>query len=62
MCSSDLAVPSGDMLVSELGDAPYLTVYFDGDQSGVPMFIELGAYGSNPGRVYVLIGTNHTVG
>ena len=58
----DTAVPSGDMLVSELGDAPYLTVYFDGDQSGVPMFIELGAYGSNPGRVYVLIGTNHTVG
>lgn len=58
----DTAVPSGDMLVSELGDAPYLTVYFDGDQSGVPMFIELGAYGSNPGRVYVHIGTNHTVG
>ena len=58
----DTAVPSGDMLVSELGDAPYLTVYFDGDQSGVPMFIELGAYASNPGRVYVLIGTNHTVG
>lgn len=58
----DTAVPSGDMLVSELGDAPYLTVYFDGDQSGVPMFIELGAYASNPGRVYMHIGTNHTVG
>ena len=58
----DTAVPSGDMLVSELGDAPYLTVYFDGDQSGVPMFIELGAYGSNPGRVYVHIGTNHGIG
>ena len=58
----DTDVPSGGMLVSELGDAPYLTVYFDGDQSGVPMFIELGAYGSIPGRVYVDIGTNHTVG
>lgn len=58
----DTAVPSGDMLVSELGDAPYLTVYFDGDQSGVPMFIELGSYASNPGRVYMRIGTNHSVG
>ena len=58
----DTSVPSGDMLVSELGDAPYLTVYFDGDQNGVPMFIELGSYASNPGRVYMLIGTNHTVG
>ena len=58
----DTDVPSGDMLVSELGDAPYLTVYFDGDQSGVPMFIELGAYASTPGRVYIHIGTNHSVG
>ena len=58
----DTSVPSGDMLVSELGDAPYLTVYFDGDQNGVPMFIELGSYASNPGRVYMHIGTNHSVG
>ena len=55
-------VPSGDMLVSELGDEPYLTVYFDGDQSGVPMYIDLYGFIGDRGGVYVNLGTNHGIG
>ena len=55
-------VPSGDMLVSELGDEPYLTVYFDGDQSGVPMYIDLYGFIGDGGGVYVNLGTNHGIG
>ena len=58
----DTAVPSGDMLVSELGDEPYLTVYFDGDQSGVPMYIDLYGFIGDGGGVYVNLGTNHGIG
>lgn len=58
----DTSVPPGDMLVSELGDEPYLTVYFDGDQSGVPMYIDLYGFIGNGGGVYVNIGTNHGIG
>ena len=55
-------MPSGDMLVSELGDEPYLTVYFDGDQSGVPMYIDLYGFIGDGGGVYVNLGTNHGIG
>lgn len=58
----DTAVPPGDMLVSELGDEPYLTVYFDGDQSGVPMYIDLYGFIGDGGGVYVNLGTNHGIG
>ena len=58
----DTDVPSGDMLVSELGDEPYLTVYFDGDQSGVPMYIDLYGFIVDGGGVYVNLGTNHGIG
>lgn len=58
----DTDVPPGDMLVSELGDKPYLTVYFDGDQSGVPMYIDLYGFIGDRGGVYVNLGTNHGIG
>ena len=58
----DTDVPTGDMLVSELGDEPYLTVYFDGDQSGVPMYIDLYGFIGDGGGVYVNLGTNHGIG
>ena len=58
----DTVVPPGDMLVSELGDEPYLTVYFDGDQSGVPMYIDLYGFIGDGGGVYVNFGTNHGIG
>ena len=58
----DTDVPPGDMLVSELGDEPYLTVYFDGDQSGVPMYIDLYGFIGDGGGVYVNLGTNHGIG
>lgn len=58
----DTTVPSGDMLVSELEDEPYLTVYFDGDQSGVPMYIDLYGFIGDGGGVYVNLGTNHGIG
>lgn len=58
----DTDVPPGDMLVFELGDEPYLTVYFDGDQSGVPMYIDLYGFIGDGGGVYVNLGTNHGIG
>lgn len=55
----DTEPPAEDMLVSELGDKAYLTVFFEGDQSGVPMYVELASFTDG---VYVTIGTNHLVG
>lgn len=37
----------------------YVTVFFEGDQDGVPMYIQLDQY---PGHVAVNVGTNHGVG
>ena len=53
----------GDMLVRSLWRQPFVTVYFEGDQEGVPMYIELSAF-AYPGRssTGLLIGTNHGVG
>lgn len=54
---------SGDMLLTELPhsnrDNYYLTVFFDGDQRGAPMYIQLTQY---PDSVNMLIGTGHAVG
>ena len=40
-------------------DNYYLTVFFDGDQEGVPMYIELTCF---PGYVTLNVGTRHAVG
>ena len=37
----------------------YLTVFFDGDQEGAPMYVQLAQF---PGRVSMMVGTNHAVG
>ena len=37
----------------------YLTVFFEGDQEGVPMYVELMQF---PGHVALNVGTNHAVG
>lgn len=57
----DAEAPSGDTLLTELSkmDNYYLTVYFDGDQEGAPMYVQLVNF---PGRVCLLTGTNHAVG
>ena len=52
--------PDPDLLVSELPeDNYYVTVYFDGDQEGVPMYIQICHF---PGRVYFGFGEGHLVG
>ena len=52
--------PGGGELLTDFADAnSYLTVYFDGDQSGTPMYIGLNRF---PGRVAVTIGMLHMVG
>ena len=38
----------------------YLTVFFDGDQTGVPMYIQLHSFPG--GYVDLCLGTNHSVG
>lgn len=57
----DVEAPSGDTLLTEIGkmDSYYLTVYFEGDQEGAPMYVQLVSF---PGRVCLLTGTNHAVG
>lgn len=49
----------GELLTDFAGANSYLTVYFDGDQSGTPMYIGLDRF---PGRVTVTIGMLHAVG
>ena len=56
----DISTPSGDSLVRDLPqDDYYLSVVFDGDQQGVPRYIQTCEF---PGRVCMIIGTNHAVG
>lgn len=54
-------VPDGGKRLADYANAPYLTVFFDGDQEGVPMYIELSSY-AHPNGVYFTVGTNHAVG
>ena len=49
----------GELLTDFAGANSYLTVYFDGDQSGTPMYISLDRF---PGRVNVLFGMLLQVG
>lgn len=44
---------------SDTRSETYIAVYFDGDQEGVPMYIELDQYA---GHVCLLVGEGHTVG
>ena len=55
----DTPAPDDDELVKNICDGPYITVYFEGDQEGVPMYIEI--YRIN-GATVMSIGTNHLVG
>jgi len=55
----DTTAPDGSMLLSDICDEAYLTVYFEGDENGAPMYIELLRF---PGRVCLIAGTNHAVG
>lgn len=55
----DTGAPAEDSLVKDILDGPYITVYFEGDQEGVPMYVELY---SVSGATVLSIGTNHLVG
>ncbi len=55
----DVEAPVEDSLVSDICDGPYITVYFQGDQEGVPMYIEIYRVS---GATVMSIGTNHLVG
>ena len=55
----DTPAPEGDSLVKDICDGPYLTVYFEGDQSGVPMYVEICRVS---GGTVLCIGTNHLIG
>ncbi len=55
----DVEAPAEDSLVSDICDGPYITVYFEGDQEGVPMYIEIYRVS---GATVMSIGTNHLVG
>ena len=55
----DTEAPAEDSLVKDFLDGPYITVYFDGDQEGVPMYVELYTVS---GATVMSIGTNHLVG
>ena len=44
---------------SDNTDNYYLTVFFDGDQEGVPMYLKLTKF---PGYVQLSVGTDHAVG
>ena len=59
MYGYDTPVPAGELRIKELGFAPYLTVFFDGDEPGCPRFVEVLYY---PGVTYVGAGEGHTVG
>ncbi len=52
-----------DSLLKDLSDSTeanyYLTVFFDGDQEGAPMYIQLHQF---PGYVSLMVGTGHAVG
>ena len=55
--------PDGSTLLKDLNadtnENYYLTVFFDGDQEGAPMYIQLHQF---PGYVTLTLGTGHAVG
>ena len=55
----DTEAPDEDSLVKDICDGPYITVYFEGDQEGVPMYVEMSRVALG---TVMSIGTNHMVG
>lgn len=55
----DTPVPDGSTLLRSICDEAYLTVFFEGDQEGIPMYVELNHYINSIG---LTVGTSHTVG
>ena len=58
---ANLPAVDGSMLLTDASsrEGHYLTVFFEGDQDGVPMYIELDQF---PNHVILNVGTNHGVG
>ena len=60
---ADMTVGHFCELLKDLNDNTeanyYLTVFFDGDQAGAPMYIQLHQF---PGYVSLMVGTGHAVG
>ena len=60
---TDYDAIDGSTLLKDLnnvtGENYYLTVFFDGDQDGAPMYVQLQPY---PGYVSLTVGTGHGVG
>ncbi len=58
--NEDWDAVGGDTLLKELPQENYyLTIFFEGDQSGVPMYLQLNSF---PGCVSLMLGTNHALG
>lgn len=55
----DTEAPDSSTEVKDICDGPYITVYFEGDQPGVPMYIELY---SLPDAMVFTIGMHHMEG
>ena len=55
----DTEAPDGSALLSSICEGPYITVYFEGDQRNMPMYIELGRF---PGRMFLVVGKGHLNG
>ncbi len=62
-----LPAVDGSTLLSEIAsrEGNYLTVFFEGDQEGAPMYIALDQYGGmdqTPGYMGLNVGTSHAIG
>lgn len=55
----DTQPPAGDTLMKEMVDQPFVTLYFAGDQEGMPMFLESHYF---PGHTQFSFGFGHAVG
>ena len=55
----DTQPPAGDTLMKELMDQPFVTLYFEGDQEGMPMFLEGNYF---PEDTHFNFGFFHMVG
>lgn len=55
----DTEPPAGDTLIRDLMDQPFVTLYFEGDQEGIPMFLEGHFF---PGLSHFSFGFGHAVG
>lgn len=55
----DTQPPAGDTLMKDLVDQPFVTLYFEGDQEDMPMFLESHYF---PGHTQFSFGFGHAVG